>query len=127
MHKLIIIGAGGFIGAILRYIISGNVQMLSKSISFPYGTFVVNVIGCFFIGLFSQLSETKGLFSDSTRAFVFVGILGGFTTFSAFSNETFNLFRDRETALALINIFGQVIICFVSVWLGRSSAFLVWR
>jgi fluoride exporter len=127
MMKLIIIGIGGFIGSVSRYLLSGFVQGLSKSISFPYGTFAVNLVGCFFIGLFAHLSDSRGLFSDSSRAFVFIGLLGGFTTFSAFSNETFNLLHDGETSLAFLNILGQVVICLSSVWFGRAVAFWVWR
>jgi CrcB protein len=127
MTKFFIIGIGGFIGSILRYLASGFAQGFSKSISFPYGTFVVNLLGCFFIGLFSHLSEFRGLFTDAARAFVFVGILGGFTTFSAFSNETFNLLRDGQSALAFLNIIGQIVICLGSVWFGRAMAFWIWR
>ncbi len=127
MIKLITIGLGGFIGSVLRYLMSGAVQSLSRSISFPWGTFAVNLIGCFSIGFLSHLSETRGLFAESSRAFVFIGLLGGFTTFSAFSNETFNLLRDGETGLALLNIGGQVILCLGLVWLGRAVAYGIWR
>ena len=121
------IGIGGFFGSILRYLLSGFVQGLSGSISFPYGTFIVNLTGCFFIGLLSHLSESMGLFSGSSRAFVFVGVLGGFTTFSAFSNETFNLLRDGERFVALLNMSGQVVIGLAFVWFGRVAAFCLWR
>ncbi len=127
MTKVFIIGIGGFIGSVLRYWASGFAQGLSKTLSFPYGTFAVNIIGCFFIGLFAHLSDSRGLFTDSSKAFVFIGLLGGFTTFSAFSNETFNLLHDGETALAFLNILGSVAFCLGSVWLGRAVAFWVWR
>lgn len=127
MAKLFIIGLGGFIGAVSRYLVGGFFQALSQSISFPYGTFMVNIIGCFLIGFLAHLADYRGLFSDSSRAFIFVGVLGGFTTFSAFSNETFNLLRDGELSLALINIVGQVVICIAAVWLGRAVAFWLWR
>lgn len=127
MTKLFIIGMGGFIGSVLRYLAGGVVQTISKSMSFPFGTFFVNVFGCFLIGLLAYLSESRGLFSDSSRAFVFIGILGGFTTFSTFSNETFNLIKDGETFLALVNILAQVFFCLIAVWLGRSLAQLIWR
>lgn len=125
--KIFLIGIGGFIGSISRYLLSGMVQNLSHNISFPYGTFLVNVSGCFLIGFFAQLSESRGFFSDSGRAFVFVGILGGFTTFSAFSHETFNLLRNNEISLALLNLIGQVTVCLLAVVLGRAGAFLLWR
>jgi CrcB protein len=85
------------------------------------------VIGCFFIGLFSHLADARGVFTDTSRAFVFVGILGGFTTFSAFSNETFNLLRDGQSSLAFLNITGQIVICLSSVWFGRAIAYWIWR
>jgi CrcB protein len=73
--------------------LSGAVQQLSGSATFPYGTFAVNMAGGFIIGFLSALSENQGLFGGSSRAFVFIGLLGGFTTFSAFSNETYNFLR----------------------------------
>ena len=75
MIKLLIIGLGGFAGAILRYGLSGAIQSTSKSISFPFGTLGVNLIGCFFIGLFSYLVETRGMFSPETRLFLAIGLL----------------------------------------------------
>jgi CrcB protein len=125
--KILFIGMGGFFGSVARYLLSGAVQSLTRSIAFPYGTFAVNLIGCFLIGLFSQLSETKGFLTDLTRAFLVVGVLGGFTTFSAFGNESFNLLRSGETNLALINILGQVTLCLTGVWLGRILAYSLWR
>ena len=127
MTKLLIIGIGGFIGSISRYLVSGAAQNLSKNLIFPVGTFTVNLLGCLLIGFLSQLSETRGLLTDSSRAFIIVGVLGGFTTFSAFGNETLNLLRDGETNLALINAIGSVIICLIGVWLGRAIAYGIWR
>src|SRR5947199_2363196 len=88
------VGVGGFIGSVLRYILSGVVQDLTGRDDFPAGTLAVNLLGCLTIGLLSQLVEDRSAFSPETRAFVFMGILGGFTTFSAFGNETMNLWRD---------------------------------
>jgi CrcB protein len=89
--KIFLAGIGGFVGSILRYSVSGFVQDVSRSIHFPYGTLAVNLIGCFAIGFLSQLAETRGLFTAETRTLVFVGVLGGFTTFSAFGNKQQNL------------------------------------
>ena len=126
MVKLFAIGIGGFLGSISRYLISGFVQDISRSVSFPYGTFAVNSIGCLMIGFVSQLAETKGFLPDLSRSFVIIGFLGGFTTFSAFGNETFNLLRDGETSLALFNVAGQVIVCLAFVWFGRGIAHWIW-
>ncbi len=125
--KLFIIGMGGFIGSVLRYLTNGLAQTLSMSVSFPFGTFIVNVFGCFLLGLLAYLSESRSVFSDSLRAFVFIGVLGGFTIFSAFSNETFNLIQDGETSLALINILAQIFFCLTAVWIGRSLTQWIWR
>jgi CrcB protein len=127
MIKLLLIGTGGFIGSIFRYLISGSVQAASQSIAFPYGTLAVNVIGCFLIGFLSELAESRSLFSPETRAFLIVGILGGFTTFSAFGNETLNLLRDGERALAAINVIAQILLGLGAVWLGYILAYQIWR
>ena len=127
MIKLLLIGTGGFIGSILRYLISGSVQAASHSIAFPYGTLAVNVIGCFLIGFLSELAESRSLFSPDTRAFLIVGILGGFTTFSAFGNETMHLLRDGERALAMMNVSAQILLGLGAVWLGYILAYQIWR
>ena len=127
MIKLLLIGTGGFIGSILRYLISGSVQAASQSIAFPYGTLAVNVIGCFLIGFLSELAESRSLFSPETRVFLIVGILGGFTTFSAFGNETLNLLRDGERALAMMNVSAQILFGLGAVWLGYILAYQIWR
>lgn len=127
MIKLLLIGTGGFLGSILRYLVSGSVQAASQSIAFPYGTLAVNVIGCFCIGFLSELADSRSLFSPDVRAFLIVGILGGFTTFSAFGNETMNLLRDGEQALALMNVGAQIVLGLGAVWLGYSLAYQIWR
>lgn len=127
MIKVLLVGAGGFIGSVLRYVISGWVQTMSHSVAFPYGTLAVNVIGCLCIGLISALAEGRSLIGTEARAFLVVGIIGGFTTFSAFGNETMNLLRDGETALGLANIGAQVALSLGAVWLGYTLAHLIWR
>jgi fluoride exporter len=126
MLRVLLVGSGGFIGSILRYLLSGFVQQSSKSVGFPYGTLAVNIIGCFIIGFLSQLAETRGLFTTESRAFIFIGVLGGFTTFSAFGNETFNLWRDGEALLALTNIAGHLVLALGAVWVGRLLTYQVW-
>ena len=127
MTKLLLIGAGGFLGSVLRYLISGFAQMLSQSIAFPYGTLAVNVLGCFCIGFLSELFDARSLVCPDTRAFLVVGILGGFTTFSAFGNETMNLIRGGDLALALLNVGAQVLVGLGAVWLGSTLASGIWR
>lgn len=127
MGKLFLAGIGGFVGSVLRYSVSGWVQDLSRSIAFPYGTLAVNLIGCLTIGFLSQLAETRGVFTAETRTLVFVGVLGGFTTFSAFGNETINLWREGETGLALINVAAHLVLCLGAVWVSRVLAYQIWR
>ncbi len=127
MTKLIVIGLGGGLGAILRYALSGLVQYWSKSISFPYGTLTVNLLGCLLIGLLTGLAETRGLFNPEARLFIFVGLLGGFTTFSTFGNETFNLILSRESFLAVLNLASHIVLGIGMVWVGRILAATLWR
>lgn len=127
MLLIFIVGVGGFVGSALRYVVSNWVQNFSREINFPYGTLVVNLLGCFLIGFLAHLSESRNLLSNSVRDFVFIGVLGGFTTFSAFSNETINLIRVGETRLAILNVLIQVVLCLSSVCLGRGVASGVWR
>ncbi len=122
-----IIGVGGFIGSVFRYLLSGYVQRLTNSTEFPYGTLAVNLIGCFLIGFLSQLVEMRGALTDEMRAFLFVGFLGGFTTFSTFSNETMNFLRLGEDQSALLNIGLHILAGLTLVWFGRTMAYLIWR
>lgn len=125
MTNILWIGIGGFIGSVLRYLVGGYFQGFAKS--FPLGTLIVNVIGCFMIGLLAQIGESRGLFSETSRAFIFIGVLGGFTTFSSFGNETFNLARDSQMMNAIINIGANVILGLFAVWFGRIIATWIWR
>jgi len=118
---------GGFIGAILRYLLSGTVQKWSGSGSFPYGTLVVNLLGCLLIGLLSQVLESRNILSSEIRSFVFIGTLGAFTTFSTLGNETMNLLRNGETALSLLNIGTHLVIGLTAVWLGHSFGQVILR
>jgi len=127
LTNILLIGFGGFIGSALRYLASGYVQQASKSVDFPYGTLAVNVMGCFVIGFLAQLAESRGLFTSEARLFVFVGILGGFTTFSSFGNETLNLARDSQMMNALANVGANVILGLLAVWLGRTVSYLIWK
>ena len=127
MTNILLVGFGGFIGSVLRYLASGYVQQTTKSIDFPYGTLAVNLIGCFIIGFLAQLAEERGVFTSESRLFVFVGILGGFTTFSSFGNETLNLARDSQMMNALTNVGANVILGLFAVWLGRTVSYLIWR
>lgn len=127
MYKLFLIGLGGFMGALLRYGVSGLVQNWSKSISFPYGTLAVNLLGCFIIGSLSQLAESRGVFSPEARSFLFIGLLGAFTTYSTFGNETVNLMMDGQNLRSLANIGLHLVLGLGAVWLGRVIVLIPWR
>jgi fluoride exporter len=125
--NVLLVAFGGALGSVSRYLLGTWIQSVSKSIDFPFGTLTVNLIGCFVIGFLSQLAEARGVFTSETRALVFVGVLGGFTTFSSFGNDTINLLRDGETFNALANVGANVILGLLLVWLGRTVAFWIWK
>lgn len=127
MKTLALIFLGGGLGASLRHLLGGAAQALSRSATFPWGTFAVNVTGCFVIGLLAQLSESRGVPSGNARTFLFVGVLGGYTTFSSFGNETLNLLRGGEAFAAAANAGGQLALGLLAVVLGRAAAQLLWR
>ncbi|MGO9482074.1 MAG: fluoride efflux transporter CrcB [Candidatus Kryptoniota bacterium] len=117
MFKSFLVFIGGGIGAVFRYLLAGWVYKVIGS-DFPYGTLAVNVLGCFVIGLFLTMSEGRFLVSPSVRVFVAVGIIGGFTTFSTFNFETFELLKNGAFALGLLNIGASIIIGLCAVWAG---------
>ena len=114
---IILIGTGGFIGSVLRFYVSKLIQNVFLS-SFPYGTFLVNVIGCLFIGLVFGIAEKGTWLTPEWRLFLTVGLCGGFTTFSTFSSESFQLLRDGQ----LIHLFTysalSVLLGLLAVYLG---------
>lgn len=120
LRPILLAGLGGFIGSAGRYLIGGWVHGLMPFTSFPFGTLVVNVSGCFLIGLLGGLVEARQLLGPDVRVFLFIGVLGGFTTFSSFAYETLALTRDAEFSRALFNIAAQVILGLGAAWLGYA-------
>ncbi len=121
LESILLAGAGGFLGAIARYLVVLGVNQTPLAASgFPYGTLAVNVAGCLIIGLVGGLASSHGLFAagSGARVFLFVGILGGFTTFSAFGYDTLMLAREGSFLLALGNVGLQVVLGLGAVWLG---------
>jgi CrcB protein len=127
LRTLLLIGSGGFIGSIFRYLVSSYAQQLGKSLQFPFGTLIVNLVGCILVGFLAELADHRGMVSGETRAFLIIGLLGGFTTFSAFGNETMTLLRGGEPWLAFGNIIGHVALGLFAVWVGYSTASLFWK
>jgi CrcB protein len=122
MAEIFLVGMGGFVGSVLRYLLSGWIHKILDNPWFPYGTLGVNVLGCFLIGFLAGLAEIRGLFTSETRLFMFIGLLGGFTTFSSFAFETFALARNVQTSAALMNIALQLALGLVGVWVGQILA-----
>ncbi|MBI5740800.1 MAG: fluoride efflux transporter CrcB [Nitrospirae bacterium] len=120
MTKVMLLAAGGAIGTVLRYTLSGLIYRISDGV-FPWGTLFVNLTGSFVIGLLWGLFDVENL-SPNFRNFVFVGILGGYTTFSTFTLESFNLLRDNEFGHALSNILASNILGIMLVLAGFFAA-----
>lgn len=118
MKIILAIGTGSFIGGILRYLLSQIVQTKFLS-TFPFGTLVVNIIGCFLIGLVFALTD-RGNLTPEWRLFLATGLIGGFTTFSAFSNEAVGLLRNGQLWYATAYIVASVIIGLLATFLGIS-------
>jgi CrcB protein len=118
MKIILAIGTGSFLGGVLRYLFSQSIQ--SRFLyAFPFGTLTVNIVGCFLIGIVFGISE-RGNMSHEWRLFLAVGLLGGFTTFSAFSNETVGLLRDGQFFYASAYILASVALTLVATFLGFS-------
>ena len=124
MAKLLIIGVGGFFGAILRYVISGFFYDIYGD-KFPYGTLAVNIIGCFTLGFFITLAEGKFIISPQMRSFAAIGLLGAFTTFSTFSFETLASLQNELYTSAMLNIVFSVLFGILAVWVGIILAKLI--
>lgn len=114
-----ILFVGGGLGAMMRFALALWVDARAP-VPFPWGTWVVNVSGCFAIGLVATLADEHRLLSPSLRLFLVAGLLGGFTTFSTFGLETLSLLRDQRLLSALGYVGGNVLAGFGAVWLGHS-------
>ena len=116
LKNILLVGLGGGIGSIIRY----SSGLLIGSRYFPWATFMVNIIGSFIIGLVIAFSVKDGSFSGNWKLFLATGICGGFTTFSAFSNETFGLLRDGQIWYACVYIIASVLLALLATFLGYS-------
>jgi len=120
LMNALIVGSGGFLGALARYGLSGLVQRHMPLTTFPYGTLAVNLLGCLLIGAIVGLAESRQLFGPELRTFVLIGILGAFTTFSTFGFETFSMLRDHGYLRAVANVGVHVVLGLALVWLGHA-------
>ncbi len=124
MHPYIWIAVGGALGSVARYWMTGVAARLFGE-TFPWGTLLINILGSFVIGFFVALTSPEGgryVVDPNMRAFVTVGICGGFTTFSAFSLQTLVLMQEGEWLHAGGYVVGSVMLCLVAVWLGYILA-----
>ena len=120
MLNYVAVALGGAAGASARFFLSGLAHDRFGA-SFPYGTLMVNIVGCFLIGLFMEMTETRHVISPQARLFFAVGVLGGFTTFSTYSFETLALARDGMMVRAALNAFGSVGLGLGGAWLGMIA------
>ncbi len=118
MKLILAIGAGSFVGGITRYLLSQLIQAKFLT-AFPFGTLVVNILGCLFIGLVFGLSD-RGNINQEWRLFLATGVMGGFTTFSAFSNETVNMLRDGQLGYASAYVIASILLGLVATFIGIS-------
>lgn len=117
MLRLSIIALSGAAGTVARYVLGGWIHQWWGS-QFPFGTFVVNAAGCVAIGYLGTLADERQLFSPELRSALFLGFLGAFTTFSSFAYETWAMVKTGAMLLAGLNIFGSLLVCFISLYIG---------
>ena len=116
IKTLLLVGTGGFLGSVSRFLASRYMQISFPS-AFPYGTFLVNITGCLLIGLIYGFSERSSLLTSEWKLFLAVGFCGGFTTFSTFANDNLALLRDGE-------FFYFILYTGLSVFLGIAATFI---
>ena len=121
MSKMILVFLGSGLGGALRYSVMDKVQRLAGA-TFPLGTLVVNLVGCFLIGFLGAALTGRILIREEYRIALIVGVLGGFTTFSAFGMETFAFLNNGQFARATANVLLSVVIGVSAVWIGYRLA-----
>lgn len=122
MRGILIVALGGAIGSVARYKLSGFILQHTIDWRFPAGTFAVNVVGCLVAGVLAGLAEKHDYFSADVRLLLFTGLLGGFTTFSAFGLETLFLLKRGEVLVAGANVVLSVVAGLAALWLGLGMA-----
>ena len=120
--KILLVLLGGALGTGCRYWLSTFVYSVVEKPAFPFANFIINVSGSFIIGILAELFEARIPVSSTVHAALLMGVLGGYTTFSSFSLETFSLLRDGEMWLALVNALGSVLLGLIAVWMGVRLA-----
>ena len=124
MERFLLVCLGGAIGTGLRYV-TGGLAARWLGADFPYGTLIVNVVGSFLIGLVQEIGATTAVISDSTRLFLTVGIMGGLTTYSAFSYETVRLAQSGAWGQAWLNVLATTALCLAVCFGGMAAGRLL--
>jgi fluoride exporter len=122
MKQIMLVGAGGFLGAISRYGLGQFVLEQAKGWRFPLHTVLVNVSGCLVAGILAALADKHQNLTTDVRLFLFAGLLGGFTTFSAFGLETIYLLQRNELRMAILNVTVSVGLGVLLLWIGMRAA-----
>ena len=117
MIKYLMVGVGGFMGAVARFWLGGYIGQRMGT-KFPYGTFVINCSGSFIIGLIVTLLAERSHWNPNLRYLIPIGFVGAYTTFSTFEFETLRAFQDGQILIAALNVTLSVLIGFIAVWLG---------
>jgi len=120
--EFLLVGAGGFLGSGLRYAVVELMRRVFPYSDFPYGTVTVNIVGCFLIGYMATALELRELSEPAFKLLLLAGLLGGFTTFSAFSYENLWLVQNSRVGLAALNVAVQVGAGFLAAWAGFQLA-----
>ena len=120
MQAVLLVALGGAVGSVLRYETGALVLRQVGVAQFPWGTFTVNVLGCAIAGTLAGLAERHAFLTAEMRLLLFTGFLGGFTTFSAFANETVAVWRSGAGAVAAVNVAVSVFVCIAAVVVGRG-------
>lgn len=126
MKLMLLVAAGGALGSVARYTVSSWLLRHALDWRFPVGTFSVNVIGCLAAGLLAALAERQHWLTPDVRLLIFTGILGGFTTFSAFGLETMLLVKRGDYLVAALNVVLSVAAGLLALWLGLAAGYR-WR
>lgn len=119
MNNILIIGIGGFVGAVARYLLGGTVQNFTRGSNFPWGTLIVNAAGCFLFGALSGILGNRIHADHAVNSLIFIGFLGAFTTFSTFSNDTVALLNSGTNWLAWVNIASSLLAGISALMFGR--------
>jgi CrcB protein len=122
LTRILFVGLGGCVGAIARFLIGNYLQGLTRTTLFPYGTLAVNLIGCLLIGFLFYLPPLHKTFDTELRLLLITGLLGGFTTFSAFGNESLQLIQHQQGLRAAVYIGTSLVFGLGAVWLGQRLA-----